>query len=50
MRYNYNGHEIDVFPSVCGYIAYLDCDLEPHTISEKEYLDVVMYGEFISYT
>ena len=50
MKYKYMGHDLEIFSSLCGYICYMDFDLEPQTISESEYLDIVMNGEFISFT
>ena len=50
MRYLYNGHEVDVYLSVGGgYVAYLDNDLEPQTISEEEFMEYTTNGEFISF-
>lgn len=45
MTFIYNGHIVDVFCNLCGYIGYLDNDLEPLDISEQEYIDIVTNGE-----
>ena len=47
MQYRYNGHLVDVFANLFGYVAYLDNDLEPLDVSEKEYVDIVTNGVFI---
>lgn len=44
MTYRYNGHLVDVFVSLFGFVAYLDNDLEPMDISEAEYIDVITNG------
>ena len=44
MTYRYNGHLVDVFVSLFGFVAYLDNDLEPQDISEAEYIDVITKG------
>lgn len=44
MTYKYNGHLVDVFVSLFGFVAYLDNDLEPLDISEAEYIDVITKG------
>ena len=49
MRFKYNGHEVDIYIGLSGYVAYLDDDLEPLDISEAEYVDIATNGEFISY-
>ena len=47
IQYRYNGHLIDVFVNLFGFVAYLDNDLEPLDVSEEEYLDIVSNGKFI---
>jgi hypothetical protein len=49
MRVKYKGHEIDIYISLEGYVAYLDNDLEPQTISKEEYIEYATNGEFISF-
>ena len=49
MTYRYNGHLVDVFVSLFGFVAYLDNDLEPQSISEEEYVEYATNGEFISF-
>lgn len=45
MTYRHNGHIVDVFCNLCGYVCYLDNDLEPLDISEEEYIDIITNGE-----
>lgn len=47
MTYRHNGHIFDVFCNLCGFVGYLDNDLEPLDISEQEYIDIVTFGEAI---
>ena len=44
MTYKYNGHIVDVFANLFGYVAYIDNDLEPLDISEDEYIEVIKKG------
>ena len=45
--YKYNGHEVDVYYTLAGYVAHLDGDLEPIDITEEEYVDIVSNGTLI---
>ena len=49
MRVSYKGHELDIYIDNSGYIAYIDNDLEPQTISREEYIEYSTKGEFISF-
>ncbi len=44
---NYGGHVIDITSTMTGYIAYLDNDLEPHDISEADYIEYLTNGKHI---
>lgn len=46
--YLHNGHKVDLFPSVLGYYAYLDDDLEPLDVSEAEVVDIITNGTRIN--
>ena len=46
-QYKYNGHVVDVYCTLAGYVAHLDNDLEPIDISEEEYINIVNNGKQI---
>jgi len=43
----YGGHVVDITSTMTGYIAYLDNDLEPHDISEADYVEYLTNGKHI---
>ena len=46
-RFRFDGHEVSVKPTMTGYMAAVDGGSEV-SISQKEYLDIVMYGMLVS--
>jgi len=47
MKYRYNGRLFDVFYNLFGFVAYIDNGLEPHVISEAEFVEVTTKGEAV---